>query len=174
LELGFLSDPRDGDAMWAAMSTAQDMIAALQQRDGFACIQLMPGVVWRYARSQADFRQYLSRFGAPFYHVCGTCSMPCGAGKEEEREGKGEGEVGNKKEEKAASSYQTSSTSQRGVVDARLRVRGVRALRVADASVFPRIPTAPIAATCMAVAAAAAEFLLEGDAAAAELEVEER
>ena len=46
------------------------------------------------------------------------------------------------------------------VVDDRLKVHGVQGLRIADASVFPCIPTAPTAAACMAVGAAAAEFVL--------------
>ena len=37
------------------------------------------------------------------------------------------------------------------VLDDELRVRGVRGLRVCDASAFPRIPTAPISAACMAL-----------------------
>jgi len=37
------------------------------------------------------------------------------------------------------------------VLDDQLRVRGVRGLRVCDASAFPHIPTAPISAACMAL-----------------------
>lgn len=74
----------------------------------------------------------------------------------------------------AASSTATSSTSALtagpvsptvvcnpdvAVVDTHLRVRGVIGLRIADASVFPSIPSGPIAATVMAVAEAAAELL---------------
>ena len=54
----------------------------------------------------------------------------------------------------------TADSGIGSVVDDRLRVHGVQGLRIADASVFPCIPTAPTAATCMAVGAAAAEFVL--------------
>ena len=47
-----------------------------------------------------------------------------------------------------------------GVVDAELRVHGVKGLRVADASIMPRIPTAPTQATTMGIGAAAAELLI--------------
>ena len=50
-----------------------------------------------------------------------------------------------------------------GVVDESLRVNGVSGLRVADASVFPCIPSGPIAAVCMAVGEAAFRFLMLED-----------
>jgi choline dehydrogenase-like flavoprotein len=45
------------------------------------------------------------------------------------------------------------------VVDLRLRVLGVRALRVADASVMPRPPSGNTHATCMMIGERAADFL---------------
>jgi hypothetical protein len=48
------------------------------------------------------------------------------------------------------------------VVDSKLRVRGVLNLRVADASVFPMIPSGPTSAICMAVGEAAGRFILKG------------
>jgi choline dehydrogenase len=51
------------------------------------------------------------------------------------------------------------SDDGKGVVDSCLRVRGVGSLRIADASVFPTIPSGPIAAICMAVGLYAAELL---------------
>jgi choline dehydrogenase len=46
-----------------------------------------------------------------------------------------------------------------GVVDEELRVHQVDKLRVADASVFPHIPSAPIASIVMAVGLAAGEMI---------------
>jgi choline dehydrogenase-like flavoprotein len=46
-----------------------------------------------------------------------------------------------------------------GVVDADLKVHGVDKLRVADASVFPHIPSAPIASVVMSVGLAAGELI---------------
>jgi choline dehydrogenase-like flavoprotein len=52
------------------------------------------------------------------------------------------------------------SVSGEGVVNAQLRVHGTQLLRVADASVFPRIPSAPTQATAMAVGHRAAELVV--------------
>lgn len=46
-----------------------------------------------------------------------------------------------------------------GVVDVDLKVHGVDRLRVADASVFPHIPSAPIASIVMSVGLAAGEMI---------------
>ncbi|WP_127125492.1 GMC family oxidoreductase [Georgenia sp. SYP-B2076] len=51
--------------------------------------------------------------------------------------------------------------SAESVVDTRLRVRGVRALRVADTSVFPTQPSGGTAAPTMALGHMAAEMVLE-------------
>ena len=45
------------------------------------------------------------------------------------------------------------------VVDARLRVRGIEGLRVADASVMPDVVGATTHAACVMIGARAAEFL---------------
>ena len=47
-----------------------------------------------------------------------------------------------------------------GVVDGELRVYGVSGLRVADASVFPSLPSGNSHASCMMVGERAAEFML--------------
>ncbi len=51
------------------------------------------------------------------------------------------------------------SCAMGAVVDEQLRVRGARGLRVCDASVIPRIPTAPTAATCMVLGGGLARLL---------------
>jgi choline dehydrogenase-like flavoprotein len=48
-----------------------------------------------------------------------------------------------------------------GVVDDRMRVYGVKGLRVCDASVFPVIPKGPIASSVYAVAERAADLIKE-------------
>jgi len=53
-----------------------------------------------------------------------------------------------------------SNASNSGVVDGELRVYGVANLRVADASVFPSLPSGNSHASCMMVGERAAEFLL--------------
>ena len=48
------------------------------------------------------------------------------------------------------------------VVDARLRVHGIDALRVVDASIFPTIPSGNINAPAMMVGERAAALMAEG------------
>ncbi|KAJ8074047.1 hypothetical protein PM082_012339 [Marasmius tenuissimus] len=50
-----------------------------------------------------------------------------------------------------------------GVVDGRLRVYGVKGLRIADASIFPSCPSAHLAAVTVAVAEKCADMVLEDD-----------
>jgi choline dehydrogenase len=66
--------------------------------------------------------------------------------------------------ENAETTYHYASSCRMGadgVVDARLRVHGVRNLRIADASVFPRIPAAHLQAPVVMVAERCAEFIEE-------------
>ena len=65
--------------------------------------------------------------------------------------------------------YHPSGTARMGpdrdpgaVVDPTLRVRGVEGLRVADASVIPRIPRAPTNLTCIAIGERAADLVAAG------------
>jgi choline dehydrogenase len=50
----------------------------------------------------------------------------------------------------------------RAVVDARLRVRGIEGLRVADASIMPDVVGATTHAACVMIGARAAEFIRQG------------
>ncbi len=64
----------------------------------------------------------------------------------------------------ALSYWHQSCTAKMGrdplsVVDARLQVYGIENLRIADASIFPRVPTSNTMAPCVVVGERAAEFL---------------
>ncbi|KAH8806544.1 hypothetical protein DL96DRAFT_1765502 [Flagelloscypha sp. PMI_526] len=61
-----------------------------------------------------------------------------------------------------ASSCPMRSETDGGVVDEKLRVKGVKKLRVADASVFPRVPAAQLMAPTVMIAEKCVEFLKEG------------
>jgi len=63
----------------------------------------------------------------------------------------------------AAGSCPIGERAHGGVLDGALRVHGTRGLRVADASVFPRIPGTFIASAVMMVAERAAELILADD-----------
>jgi choline dehydrogenase len=52
---------------------------------------------------------------------------------------------------------------RQAVVDARLRVRGVAGLRIADASVMPDVVSATTHAACVMIGARLADFILSGD-----------
>jgi choline dehydrogenase len=54
------------------------------------------------------------------------------------------------------------STTADSVVDSALRVHGIRGLRVADASVAPRIPSAPIQAMVAMVGYRASSLIVDG------------
>jgi choline dehydrogenase len=54
-------------------------------------------------------------------------------------------------------------TDPDAVTDPQLRVRGITGLRVADASVMPVIPNAPLNATVLAIAEKAASLITGQD-----------
>lgn len=69
--------------------------------------------------------------------------------------------------EQGSSTFHSCGTCRMGddadaVVDARLRVRGVSGLRVADASIFPTMPSCNINGPTMATGWRAAEIILQG------------
>ena len=68
--------------------------------------------------------------------------------------------------QKADTIYHLAGTCRMGpdadvdaVVDARLRVRGVDALRVADASIMPEVVNAPTHAACVAIGEKCADLI---------------
>jgi len=186
VDLGLLADPRDVAALHAAVQTAHDTLEQARQRDGLRYVELLPGLLFQYARPWDYFRSYIGMFASSYYHMCGTCSMGASsvgaanlAVPTATATGAGSSSVPEFAIEPRHAPLSSSSSfpfpdaasaaaaAIGSVVDERLRVHGVQGLRIADASVFPAIPTAPTAATCMAVGAAAAEFVLSDCRAAA-------
>ena len=137
LDLGLLADPRDVAALHAAVQTARAVLENSRQHTRLQYLELLPGTLFQYALPWDSYQNYVATFLTTYFHACGTCGMS------------------------VEPSTKRGLQASKAVVDSHLRVLGVHGLRLADASVFPCIPTAPTAATCMAVGAAAAEFILQ-------------
>jgi choline dehydrogenase len=91
-------------------------------------------------------RRFIALFTTTYYHACGSCAMAPDNNMDVDSEIDNESGFG--------------STLKGGVVDSDLCVRGVKGLRIVDASVIPAIPSGPIAAVCMAMAEIAAQKVL--------------
>lgn len=63
----------------------------------------------------------------------------------------------------ACGTCRMSGDPSKGVVDDELRVHCYKRLRIADASVIPKIPTGPISAVCMAIGLRAGELILSSE-----------
>jgi choline dehydrogenase len=106
----------------------------LAKTSGLWFFELFPGPLLGYVCTDRLLELYVRLFSTSYYHQCGTCPM--------------------------GPSDQGRLSNVSFAVDEELKVHGISGLRVADASIFPMIPSSPIAATCMAVAEKAAELLL--------------
>jgi len=185
----YLTDERDRATLRAAVATAHNILEESRQQDGLWYLELMPGLPFSYCRAADFFDLYASLFVAPMYHACGTCRMgdlpssssdppvvttACAVGSSDGSTGAADQEARAGSEDETDPSPRTTVVSAsasgggggkrtRGettVVDPELRVRGIVGLRIADASVFPAIPSGPIMAVCMGVGEACARLLL--------------
>ncbi|PVH80354.1 GMC oxidoreductase [Cadophora sp. DSE1049] len=98
--------------------------------------------------AEEDFSEFVQNYTITDWHPVGTCGMgpaPTLAGSEDE--GGGEG------------GYDPANIA--GVVDPRLRVHGVKGLRVVDASIMPLHISAHIQATVYAIGEKGASMILE-------------
>ena len=163
----YLSDERDVAALRAAMATAHALLEESRQRDGLWYLELFPGLPFNYCLAADYFSLYARLFAAPYYHACGTCQMGEAAAPVMTTaravvgtNGSGEGAAAAAASSSSGGEYSKRVKRSTAVVDAELRVHGVTGLRIADASVFPAIPSGPVAAVCMAVGEGAACLLL--------------
>lgn len=133
------ADPQYGSCSRDKMTTLNAMNTArrlLQTRsgDGLWYVELLPGFLFR-KRMELFYKMFLGTY----FHICGTCGMDCVVTNESDM----------------------TTSHKKGILDENLRVRGVDGLRIADASTFPHIPSAPISATAMAVGMAAGMLINE-------------
>jgi choline dehydrogenase len=118
--------------MYNGLRRAQSLVGRL--RPSFFSLELLPGPLFSWCRQSEQFRRYFSLLGTTYFHPCGTCSMD---------------------------HFDEEGEAVAGVVTDRLRVKGLRNLRVADASVIPHIPNFAIAKLVMLIGLRAADFIRE-------------
>lgn len=169
----------DLEVMHRTLATARALLTetARQQRVWF--VELLPGPLFFYAYTRDMFDVFAGLFATTYFHWCCTCAMPTPTPTSTPMPSSSSSSCSSSlpsstlSSSLSSSSASSSSSSEplpvhhqhhhhgRGesVVDEHLRVRGVRGLRVADASVIPAIPSVPIAATCMTIGVMAADFI---------------
>ncbi len=106
------------------------MNASKQKSFGNLVFEVLPGPLFLYASTRNTYRTYLKSFLLTYFHPAGTCSMD---------------------------HYNERGEEVLGVVDSSLRLKTIKNLRIADASVIPHIPSFPIAKTVMIIALIAAD-----------------
>lgn len=171
---GLLSDARDVKVMYNAMKTARKLLLGLPldllssgtpfpknfpdrpSRGTSAsdlgllpvkinCIEILPGPLFGDTDNEDNFKIYAKHFTGTYFHACGTCAMETPHPQKNNEDGD------NYRNNSSDIHGSDECTNNMAVVDSALRVRGTLNLRVADASVFPWIPSGPTSATCMAV-----------------------
>jgi choline dehydrogenase len=129
IDPGYLSDVRDLNALAVGVRMARDYGTAAPLSK-ICAAELAPGSA---VRTDHELRDYIRGSVVSGYHPVGTCAMG--------------GDVA-----KSASGYDS-------VTDPQLRVRGVRGLRIVDASVFPTLPRGNTNAPVIAIAERAADLI---------------
>ena len=128
--------PADLDDMLSALHLVRTVFsqAALHDMVGE---ELTPGAS---VSSREGLIAFLRAHASLLFHPVGTCRM---------------GDM------QTQTQAQAQAQEHEFVLDTRLRVRGIAALRVVDASVFPSLPSGNTLAPTLMVAERAAEFILE-------------
>jgi choline dehydrogenase len=129
IDPGYLSDPKDARALAAGLKMTREFVTA-KPMAAICKSEIAPGA---HVRSDAELLDFVRSSVVTLYHPVGTCAMG------------GDGRV--------AASKLTS------VVDIELRVRGIEALRVVDASVMPVVPRGNTNAPTIAIAERAADLI---------------
>jgi choline dehydrogenase len=129
IDPGYLSDVRDLNALTIGVRTARDYGTAAPLSKIIGA-ELAPG---DGVHTDHELRDFVRNTLVTTYHPAGTCAMG--------------GDVG-----KSASGFDS-------VVDPQLRVRGLKGLRIVDASVMPTLPRGNTNAPVIAIAERAADLI---------------
>jgi choline dehydrogenase len=129
IDPGYLSDVRDLNALAVGVRMARDYGSAAPLAKIIGA-ELAPG---DGIHTDHELRDFIRSSVVTIYHPAGTCAMG--------------GDVG-----KSASGYDS-------VVDPQLRVRGIKGLRIVDASVMPTLPRGNTNAPVIAIAERAADLI---------------
>jgi choline dehydrogenase len=126
------------EADWAAMHHMFTAVRSMQQSAtgrAWCGAEVLPGLLYRGAAAEADFRRWVGDFALSYFHLVGSCAM--------------------------------GDAPTTSVCTPRLAVRGIAGLRIADASVAPSIPCAPVQAMTMMLGDRAADMIIADRAKAA-------
>jgi choline dehydrogenase len=129
IDPGYLHDRADLDALVRGIGLVREIAAAKPLRR-MCKEELAPGPD---VTSEAELRDFVRHDVTTVYHPVGTCAM--------------------------SGRTQLDANRITGVVDTELRVRGVEALRVVDASVMPTVPRGNTNAPVIAIAERAADLI---------------
>ncbi|HEV2450909.1 MAG TPA: GMC family oxidoreductase N-terminal domain-containing protein [Streptosporangiaceae bacterium] len=129
IDPAYLSDSTDLDRFVTGLDLARQFAAA-KPLAKMCTSELAPGPE---VRGDAELREFVRRNVATLYHPVGTCAM--------------------------GGDSRLAASRLNSVVDPELRVRGVTALRVVDASVMPVVPRGNTNAPTIAIAERAADLI---------------
>lgn len=132
IDPNFLGDGDDVRALHAAYLRARQIIHDACSNGTICFWELVPGFLFRSGISITSFETFASWFGTSYFHISGTCPMD---------------------------RYENGQLAKEGVLSGNLRVKHTKNLSVADASVFPAIPSFPTAKLSMIVGAKAADII---------------
>lgn len=124
--------------LWKSLTFIRQIISQSKSSSSFYFLELLPGPLFLYCFNLTIFTFFYRQFLGSYFHYCGTNFMTSSS---------------------TSSSSSSSSLNKKvhGVVNEELKVHSVESLRIADASIFPAIPSAPISAIVMSIGLAAGD-----------------
>lgn len=127
------------------------------------CHEVLPGSLFGNTEIESNFRTYCRLFVGTYFHACGSCAMDVNKSRKSQVEEGVNPSLLQGCDDRENDEENVDRDEDMCVVDSHFRVKGIINLRVVDASVFPRIPSGPTSATCMAMGVAAARLIVGRD-----------